>query len=219
MHIARRQSLGRGRGSHSWWSPADRGLWMSILLRPGSPPRRIGGLSLVAGVAVKEALESLGAGPIDLHWPNDLSFRGRKLGGILGEVRQGAGPAPSPFLALGIGLNIDLRGAEVPPELSGAISSLAEAGCRERDPVIIAGSILGRLEPLYRALEEGSPIPPLVTPAMAGLGRPVRVSIPPAPPFRASALGIGEEGELLVRREGCGIVEVRAGEVEYEPCA
>jgi BirA family transcriptional regulator, biotin operon repressor / biotin---[acetyl-CoA-carboxylase] ligase len=190
---------------------------MSILLRPVAPPRRIGGLSLVAGVAVKEALESLGARPISLYWPNDLYFEGRKLGGILGELRQGGAPDPRSILALGIGVNIDLAGVESPPELAGAIASLSETGCPERDPGVLAGRILDRLAPLYRQIETGSPIPPLVMPALAGLQRLAAVRIAPAPPFRGIVRGIGDEGQLLVEREGGGIEEIRAAEVDYEP--
>src|SRR3989442_1822796 len=66
---------------------------MPSLLGPRPPTRRIGGLSLVAGTAVRSALLELGAGSVDLYWPNDLQFRGRKLGGILGEVRHPGSPS------------------------------------------------------------------------------------------------------------------------------
>ena len=188
---------------------------MSVLLRPEMDLRRIGGIALVAGAAAREALAFLCAQPIDVYWPNDLQLLGRKLGGILAEARtRGGGKAV--VVALGIGLNIDLEGIEVPPGLWGSIASLADAGIRERDPEAIAVKILERLRPLIGALEDGAPIPSLVRGAIAGLGRPVRVTVPPAPAWNGIAVGIGTEGELLVLRDGGGIEALRAAEVEYQ---
>jgi BirA family transcriptional regulator, biotin operon repressor / biotin---[acetyl-CoA-carboxylase] ligase len=194
---------------------------MSVLLRPRIDPRRIGGIALVAGAAVREALKGLGGREIEVYWPNDLEFRGRKLGGILGEVRGGppgkAPGDPGTFLALGIGLNLDLAGSEVPPELRGRISSLAEAGCRDLDPRSLAIRILERLRPLVLALEDGAPIPALVRGAIAGFGRTVRVRVPSLEPWTGRILGIGDEGELLVAREDGAIEGLRSAEVDYGP--
>jgi biotin-(acetyl-CoA carboxylase) ligase len=213
---------------------------MSVLLRPTAPPSRLGGLALLSGVAAREALTSLGARGIDLYWPNDLEHQGRKLGGILGEARRpGAAAAPvsppapdgscpppasshPPIVALGLGLNIDLSGAPVPPALRGEVSSIAEAGCLERDPETIAVRILERLLPLYQALESGASIPVLVGGALSGIGRTVRVRGTAARPWLGRTLGIGEDGELLVRRledpSGSmdGVEHVYAAEVDYD---
>ncbi len=206
VHLARCQTSGRGRGSHTWWSPPGGGLWMSVLLRPSTPPARLGGMALIAGVAVRGALQSLGARGIDLYWPNDLYLGSRKLGGILGEVRRSSRSPGGSMVALGIGINLDFSGAEPPPELRGAIACLAETGCGILVPETVAAAILEKLLPLYHALLAGASIPGLVKEAMAGLGGRVRVSVPPALPFGGIALGIGDDGELLVERDG-GIVE------------
>jgi BirA family biotin operon repressor/biotin-[acetyl-CoA-carboxylase] ligase len=187
---------------------------MSILLKPRMDPRRRGGLALVAGVAARDALLSLGAGPIDVFWPNDLEFRGKKLGGMLGEARTRTAH-PGAVVALGIGLNIDLAGVDVPEDLRGTISSIAEAGAIERDPERIAIRILERLFPLYRALEDGVSIPSLVEGKISGVGLPVQIRIPPAPPWEGTVVGVGLEGELLVERKGGGIEGLRSAEVRY----
>jgi BirA family biotin operon repressor/biotin-[acetyl-CoA-carboxylase] ligase len=217
VHLAERQSQGRGRASHSWWSPAGRGLWMSVLLRPEVPPSRIGGLALLTGLAVRRAVESLGAGPIDLYWPNDLQFGDRKIGGILGEVRRPQISPTGAVVALGIGLNIDLRGAQVPEELQGRVASLVEAGSLERDPTAIAGKILEHLLELYCAFQAGASIPALVGPYLSGMGREVRVRVPPAPSWPARTAGLGPEGELLLERSDGTSLSLRAGEVDYGP--
>ena len=224
VHLARSQTRGRGRGSHTWWSPSGGGLWMSVLLRPSTPPARLGGLALVAGAAVRSGLRDLGSRGVELYWPNDLYYRKRKLGGILGEVRHGAprqgGPAgPALLVALGIGLNIDPLsiepgGAEPPPGLRGSVAWLTETGCEERDPEAVAVAILSRLEPLYRSFIAGASIPGLVQGALSGLDREVRVRIPPGETFQARPVGIGEEGELIVDRGGA-LEGLRAAEVDY----
>ena len=90
-HIARAQSQGRGRSGHTWSSPADAGLWMSTLLRPTRARSSWAGISLLGGVAVREALVELGVPDIELYWPNDLQV------GQTGKV-----VAPDLYIAVGI---------------------------------------------------------------------------------------------------------------------
>lgn len=215
VHLARSQSRGRGRGSHRWWSPAGRGLWMSVLLYPRSAPSRLGGLAIVAGAAVRCALESLGARGIDVYWPNDLQFKGRKLGGILCEAHHWGGEPRRVSVALGIGVNIDLEGIEVLPELRGSIASLSETGPAERSPRAISSRILEHLYPLYKAFEGGVRISTLVEGRISGIGRCVTVRSPHCGPWEGSVLGIGDEGELMVERKDGEIARLHSAEVEY----
>jgi BirA family transcriptional regulator, biotin operon repressor / biotin---[acetyl-CoA-carboxylase] ligase len=100
--VAEVQEAGRGSRGRSWSSPRG-GLWLSVLARPRAAALEV--LSLRAGLAVAELLETLGAeGRIALKWPNDLMLDDRKCGGILCEARwQGATPA---WVAIGLGLNV-----------------------------------------------------------------------------------------------------------------
>src|SRR5690606_24044047 len=96
--LAERQSGGRGRRGRAWASPLAANLYLSVARGFEGGLARLGGLSLVAGVAVAEALRALGAGEVGLKWPNDIVVadrRGlRKLGGILVEGGgERAGPA------------------------------------------------------------------------------------------------------------------------------
>lgn len=100
------QTGGRGRRGRVWHSVAGGSLTFSLLWRfvPGAPPPM--GLSLAVGVAVAQALESLGACGVTLKWPNDLLLDRAKLGGILVELVPGAGTIPG--AVIGIGLNLRL---------------------------------------------------------------------------------------------------------------
>ncbi len=96
------QDAGRGRRGRRWHSPAGTGVLFSLALPLHRPVRELGGLSVVAGLAVVRALRALGAAEAALKWPNDLLVRGAKLGGILVETRaQGAGSVA----VVGVGVN------------------------------------------------------------------------------------------------------------------
>jgi BirA family biotin operon repressor/biotin-[acetyl-CoA-carboxylase] ligase len=96
------QSAGRGRRGRRWHSPPGCGVLFSLGLPMQRAARDLGGLSIVAGVAVVRALRALGATEAALKWPNDLLLRGAKLGGILVQTRaHGAGSAA----VVGIGVN------------------------------------------------------------------------------------------------------------------
>ena len=84
--IAELQTAGRGRMGRSWHSPAGVNLYMTIILRPSMPLGEVPRLSLVAGVAAAEALETVAPGIVALKWPNDVWLRGRKAGGIIAEA-------------------------------------------------------------------------------------------------------------------------------------
>src|SRR5437763_624333 len=104
--LAARQTRGRGRGAHAWWSDAG-SLTFSILLDPAAhgldaahEPR----LALAAAVAIVEAIAGeVPAGALGIRWPNDVEAGGRKLAGILPER---VATASGPRLVIGIGLNV-----------------------------------------------------------------------------------------------------------------
>ena len=121
MVIAESQSAGRGRLGRSWASPDRLGLYVSLLLRPAEPPEQLGRYALAGAVAVTEASRSFAGDRVVLKWPNDVMADGRKLAGILAELRQGPSGAE---LVLGVGLNVDQREEDFPDELAGQATSL-----------------------------------------------------------------------------------------------
>jgi len=101
--MAETQSAGRGRRGRPWISPMGTNLYLSIL-RVHARPSNVQGLSLVAGIAVARALQSLGVRGIALKWPNDIQIGGEKLGGVLIEM---SGTATGPWrVVTGIGINV-----------------------------------------------------------------------------------------------------------------
>ncbi len=212
-HLAGAQTRGRGRAGRSWWSPAGAGLWFSVLLRPALDPARTPGIALVAGRAARDALDPLTDTPVEIHWPNDIIAHGRKLGGILCEARS-RGPENS-WIALGIGINIDHGGHQVPDDLRGAAATLVEIGCTERRPIVLAKVITDRFWPLYDRYQGGEPLSALVGAALAHVGSRVTVRLSATESFSGRVAGLGERGELLVDEDGGARREVLAGDVHY----
>jgi BirA family transcriptional regulator, biotin operon repressor / biotin---[acetyl-CoA-carboxylase] ligase len=104
--LAEYQTAGRGRRGRGWLAPPGTGLCLSVGGRLASAPSDFAVLAPAVGVACAEVLESFGLQGVGLKWPNDLLKDGRKLGGILIEMRgEAQGPA---VVAVGLGLNFRL---------------------------------------------------------------------------------------------------------------
>jgi BirA family biotin operon repressor/biotin-[acetyl-CoA-carboxylase] ligase len=105
VRLAELQVQGRGRRGREWHSPFGANLALSMGFSAGRDAADLGGLSLVVGLALLDALERQGISGLALKWPNDLLLEGAKLGGILIEVFNSARGIE---LVIGVGLNIRL---------------------------------------------------------------------------------------------------------------
>lgn len=144
--IADRQTRGRGRRGKEWLSLEGKGVYMSLLLRPRWPASEASLISMLAVVAVAQALDVMGVGQIRVKWPNDVLARGKKIAGILVEPR-----ISRPFMdfaVIGIGINVrhaknDLRLLD-----NSAVTSCRLEGVRaDCDKVFI--QVLRELESCY----------------------------------------------------------------------
>jgi BirA family biotin operon repressor/biotin-[acetyl-CoA-carboxylase] ligase len=136
VFIAEEQLAGRGRGGHSWHSEGRAGIYLSLILRPTLEPQAALALSLVAGIAVHDAIiESCRVVP-DLRWPNDVLVNGRKVAGIL--VESSADMQRIHHAVIGIGVNVNQ--GSFPAELAAEATSLRIETGREwkRTALIIA---------------------------------------------------------------------------------
>ncbi|MET0533162.1 MAG: biotin--[acetyl-CoA-carboxylase] ligase [Steroidobacter sp.] len=103
------QNAGRGRRGRTWHAPFGSGICVSLGWQFAEAPPTFSALSLAVGIAVVKAFERLGINGVGLKWPNDLQWQGRKLGGILIEMRgESAGPAQ---VIIGIGINMHMPAA------------------------------------------------------------------------------------------------------------
>ncbi len=148
--IAAEQVSGRGRAGRTWTHAPGQGLAMSVGLRLGAEAAHASLLPLAAGLAAAEALASFGA-DARLKWPNDVLVAGRKVAGVLCEMRRlERGDA----VVIGIGVNVRQRAEDFAPELRGVATSLALAGIDAGiEPV--AAAVLNALERLRARLAAG----------------------------------------------------------------
>lgn len=122
--IADCQTRGRGRLGRVWQSPPGRNLYVSFLLRPDFPPERAPQITLVAGVAVAELLSLYCPGAVTLKWPNDVQIRGRKVCGILTEMRTRGTSIDS--VVVGIGVNLNMEKGEFHSDFRDSSTSVRE---------------------------------------------------------------------------------------------
>jgi BirA family transcriptional regulator, biotin operon repressor / biotin---[acetyl-CoA-carboxylase] ligase len=147
--VARRQTAGRGRGDRLWASVPGN-LHASLLTELPSPRGLLPQLSLVAGVAVVDAIRSAtGGGPagLRLKWPNDVLIGPAKCAGILIESISARRTAT---VAIGIGINI----AWHPVDLGRATTDLAEHNCLV-SPELVLGSLSEAMHNWLRAWDGG----------------------------------------------------------------
>jgi BirA family biotin operon repressor/biotin-[acetyl-CoA-carboxylase] ligase len=213
--IAERQSAGRGRLGRAWHSPAGVNLYMTVILRPRMLLAEVPQLSLVAGVAVAEALETIAPGLVALKWPNDIWLRKLKAGGIIAEAVTDATRGLRCVL-LGIGLNLNLTADEIPPELRGKATSVLIATGRECDRVQFSATLFDLLGVRYRAAEAGgfSAVRQLYERYFALNGR--RVTVIDGRTTAAGVVrGIDTDGALILET-GSGQTRILTGDVSLE---
>ena len=190
--VADVQTAGRGTRGRSWLS-TDAGGSLTATFALAVIDRPIHHLPLLVGLAVRDALADLAGAAADsrltIKWPNDVLLDGRKLCGILCERRDGAD-------LIGVGVNLSLAAAALPPELCGRVASLDEVAATSRDATLAA---------IARRLGD---LPPDLASRLADLrrhdslrGRRVEVDTPTGRVV-GECDGIDAEGRLLVRAEG-----------------
>ena len=217
--IAERQTEGRGRRGRRWIDSPGGSLVFSVVLRPAIPPVRAPELALVAAVAVCEAARDFGAASARIKWPNDVDCQGRKLAGLLAELRTEG--AVVRHAVLGVGFNCGTARGEFPDELRETATSLAlERGESVPRPLVFARLLESLDEWLaLHDLEGFGPVRERFLQLSSTLGRRVRVEVGESGAslrtVEGDAVDLAEDGALVVREEGGALVRVVAGEVEH----
>jgi len=151
VFFAEQQTAGRGRGGNSWESAPSDGIYCSVVLRPQLSPADALLLSLIAGLAVVEAVEETTGLHPDLRWPNDVLIEERKFCGILTEMNAEATRVR--YVVVGIGINVNQ--SSFPAELDPIATSLRLAAGHEWSRVQLAAALLKSLDVWYRKLVAG----------------------------------------------------------------
>ncbi|MBT0767994.1 biotin--[acetyl-CoA-carboxylase] ligase [Kineosporia sp. J2-2] len=224
--IADSQNGGRGRLGRAWTVPPRSALTFSVLLRPAAPVETWGWLSLVAGVAVTDALVRVCGLPASLKWPNDVlvpatgpapaDYAGGRLK-IAGILAEASGPA----VVIGIGLNVTQDASELPVPTATSLR-LAGSATTDRDTVLraVLRALARRLGEFERAVTTGdgagrSGVAAAYRERCSTIGATVRAELPGGISRVGLADGVDDDGRLLLRLPGGSTQALAAADVVH----
>lgn len=145
--IAQKQTAGRGRMRRRWESPKG-GLWFSLVLSPGLPVNELALLSLVFACSAARSLSRFLPEPCLIKWPNDIYAGNKKVAGILLEL---AGELDfTSYLVAGMGINVNIREEDMPPELREISTSLYMQSGLKHDINQVLINVLQDMECYYK---------------------------------------------------------------------
>jgi BirA family biotin operon repressor/biotin-[acetyl-CoA-carboxylase] ligase len=211
--LAEGQTGGRGRFLRPFFSPAGTGLYMSLVLRPEARGADATLITIAAAIAVCRTIKALTSFAPQIKWVNDIYLDGKKICGILTEATSDFESGGVTSVVVGIGLNYNTREDEFPPELRDRAGSLFPDGKAAISRNAFAAALVCELLRLcesgalaardflceYRALS-------------CVIGRMVEYTKDGAC-RRARAVGIDDDGRLLVEDAQGGVSALFSGEV------
>ena len=212
--LADEQMKGKGRHGRHWSSPSKGGIYMSCILRPSIAPNEIPRITLLAAIAVAQAIRDISYLEVTIKWPNDIMINGKKLCGILTEMK--AEQDSVDFVILGIGINVNAPIKQLPKGASSIKEELRrqEGGRAALSRVELTKRVLERLEEYYDILKsEGfEPIIETWKDLSSMIGSRVKVTLP-GKTFEGLAHDINPDGSLVVRTESGLLEKVSSGDV------
>ncbi|PPD57779.1 biotin--[acetyl-CoA-carboxylase] ligase [Dehalogenimonas etheniformans] len=202
--IAAEQTEGRGRLNRKWISPPG-SLYFSVLLYP--PIEKLPYLTMLAGLAVAEAIEECVAVQAGLKWPNDVLIGGRKAAGMLVESSFSRGKQ---YAVIGVGINVNVD-ISTSPEITGVATSLSEQAGMPVDSLNLLRAAIDRIESRYSNFDKTALLDSWKA-RLITLGQPVKATMGEAT-IEGTATDVTDEGALIIRRTDGSICTVVAGDV------
>lgn len=209
--VAGRQTEGRGRFGREWISQKDAGVYFSIVLRPKIAVKYLPLMTFACAVAVFETLSKFGLNP-DIKWANDVHVEGKKICGILAETCE-----TNVGLAVIVGIGINLKSANFPPELKEIATSIEQETGTTPDAEVLLQTLTGFLSVYCEILYGENGVEKIRQEWMRrssyARGKSVRVRLSNKT-ISGKTCGIESDGALRVRTESGEVKTVRAGDVE-----
>ena len=213
--VAGAQTRGKGRTGRSFYSPADTGIYLSLLLRPKDcGPAQAVKFTTMAAVAACEAIEKVSHRSPQIKWVNDIYIDGKKVSGILTEASVSLENGSLEYVLLGIGINVYPPEKGFPQELRETAGSVFQERKSDGKNQLTAG-FLNRLMEIYTKEETGEYAEEYRKRSMV-LGKRIQI-LTPEGEKGARALEIDKDCRLLVEYEDGNRELLRAGEIRIRP--
>lgn len=211
--IADEQKSGRGRFGRNWISPPGVNLYFTVILKPALFPENISIITLAVAVAVASSVREYTGLGAEIKWPNDILIHGRKIGGILVEMKSMGKHID--FINVGIGLNVNMQLDTLPEDIRPFTTSLQAESKTDIDRCSLLNAILNKLEQMYKMVLNGDK-QTLINEWIrlnCTIGKKVSVQISNRI-MRGVADSVNDNGELRIRLESGKIETVNSGEIK-----
>jgi len=211
--IAEEQLKGRGRMGRTWLSPPEKGIWMSLLLRPKMHPKDAPVLTTIAALAVKRAIVEITGLMVKIKWPNDIIIQNKKVCGILTEIHADLDIIH--YVIIGIGINVNMEEAELPEDIAHTATSILIEMGNKVDRRLLIQKIMKEIEDIYDAYIENHDLNPILDECRscsATIGSRVKV-VGIDREFEGKAIDLADDGALLVLKDNGKIEKVFSGDV------
>lgn len=212
--VADEQTEGRGRMVRKWYSPKGTGIWASFILRPDIQIQHAPQLTLLSAVAVVQAIKKVTHITPEIKWPNDILISGRKVCGILTELQAEEDRIQSVILGIGINVNQDKNdfSAEI---IKKATSLKIQLGKTVNRSSLIQSLCYYIEQLLHLYISEGfTPIKSLWETYAVSIGKRISARTVKGT-FDGVALGINNEGVLLLKQDNGDIVEIISADIDF----
>lgn len=201
MVLTSQQTAGRGRLGRRFESPAGKGIYLSLVLRPGLPMTEAQAVTVSAAVAVCRAVKKLCGLELGIKWVNDLYYNGKKVCGILTEAALDLESGMLDYAVLGLGFNVVAPADGWPEDLRDVAGALYDGSPAPGARAALAAAFLNAFWPLYRAGPRSGYLDEYRR-RQALTGQRVLVTPRRGTPRAAQVQGIDDECKLVVRFDG-----------------
>ena len=210
--VALSQSAGQGRRGRTFLSPHG-GLYLTLLVAPPPEPAHAWRFGFATALATRRAVLALDGPKLLFDWPNDLCLAGRKVGGILLDLRLTLDVPP--MVLIGLGLNLGPDPSEIDPVVAGSAGALR--GLRGPESRAgVAAALLSELEDLLPRCGDTTSwqdvLQSVRASSLAGQGLPVTLRLADGRIVSGVGLGLGDDGSLLLRQDDGREFSVRYAE-------
>jgi len=212
--IADEQTGGMGRKNREWHSAKQKGIWLSLILRPDIYPYEAPQLTLLTATVLADVLNVHPNLQVNIKWPNDILMNHRKVAGILTEMQ--AEQDDIQYIIIGIGINVNQQTADLPISLQKKATSLKIESKQEWSIKKIVQDILQIFEERYNHyIKHGFP---KIKNKWENYGYKIGETIwirTLKDAWQATFLGIAADGALLTKLKNGDVKKVYSAKIDW----